>query len=251
MDRWKASTTYRPDYQKADGGPQRSLEVSDTLLHGGLDSSRHVSCMVCMHHRGAEPSKGYGASTSTFPPVFRKEIQWIRIRVFKRLNIESAGSIFRFSWSKIMEPSPISIWDTAFRNDFNKTEVSSRFKRRIFFYREMQCCALLYMQHIVAIFPADRTVTTLNLWNTRFVMTRQKSTKPFFTAMWLNLLVDNHRHTNLRTNNVADPDPGSGDRVPFWPLAPGSGMGNNPDPGWGIFQIRDPGWTSRILFSRT
>jgi hypothetical protein len=29
----------------ADGEPQRSLEVSVTLRHGGLDSSRHVSCM--------------------------------------------------------------------------------------------------------------------------------------------------------------------------------------------------------------
>ncbi len=44
MDRWKATKTYRPDYQTADGGPQLSLEVSDILLHGGLDSSRHVCC---------------------------------------------------------------------------------------------------------------------------------------------------------------------------------------------------------------
>jgi hypothetical protein len=47
VDSWKAMKTYSPDYQTA-GGPQRSLEVSDTLLHGGLDSPRHVSCTVCM-----------------------------------------------------------------------------------------------------------------------------------------------------------------------------------------------------------
>ncbi len=41
---WKATKTYRPDYQTDDGGPQRSLEVFDSLLHGGQDSSRHI-CM--------------------------------------------------------------------------------------------------------------------------------------------------------------------------------------------------------------
>jgi hypothetical protein len=30
MDRWKATKTYRPDYQTANCGRQRSLELSDT-----------------------------------------------------------------------------------------------------------------------------------------------------------------------------------------------------------------------------
>ncbi len=47
MDMWKAiKKTHRPDYQTADGGTQRSLEVTDTFIHGGLDSSRHVSCIM-------------------------------------------------------------------------------------------------------------------------------------------------------------------------------------------------------------
>jgi hypothetical protein len=48
IDRWKATKTHSPDYQTADKGPQRSLEVSDILLHGGLDSTRHISmCDGC------------------------------------------------------------------------------------------------------------------------------------------------------------------------------------------------------------
>jgi hypothetical protein len=54
MDRWKDTKTYRPDYQTADGGTQRSLKtkVSETLLHGGLDSSAmyHVSCIMYHVH---------------------------------------------------------------------------------------------------------------------------------------------------------------------------------------------------------
>jgi hypothetical protein len=51
MDRWKATKTYRPEFQTAECGPQRSLEVSDTFLlfHGGLELSRHVSCMWAIY----------------------------------------------------------------------------------------------------------------------------------------------------------------------------------------------------------